>query len=67
MGTGLDKDTFPLEQCICYPGACRWKASDVLLGDIELVGSSDDSLSKLICSREFEFINTINVTKCLRV
>lgn len=67
MDTWLDKQKFPLEEYVCYPGACRWKASDLLLGDTELVGSSDDSLSKLTCTQEFEFINMVNVTKCLRM
>lgn len=44
-----------------------WKASDLLLGDIELVGSSDDNFSKLTYSQEFDLINTVNVTKCLMV
>lgn len=66
MDAGLDKQEFPQKQYICRPGACRWKARD-LLGDVELVGSSNGSFSKLTCSPEFDLINTINVTKCLMV
>lgn len=67
VDAGLDKQEFPQEQHICHPGTCRWKASDLFLESTELVGSSDDNFSKLTCSQEFDFIDTVNVTKCLMV